>query len=691
MCAGCRTASRREDARSIAARGLADAERPLEPPLEADQPRRAGFDFRQVQIHHDPAAHAGTALGAPEGTPEGTVEDRAQRQADRIAQDPTAAMVRGGTGAAGSLSPSERSFFEPRFGLGLGDVKLHRDARAAELAGSVQARAFTRGSEIFFGAGQYAPGTHAGTRLLAHELAHVTQIKRGQADAGVIHRDPVSPDTMKVSGDAERNSPKGGVAIAGGTLEWTLKFVGDAGTTSSSGSTITLTQGKDVAFTVTYTPAKPSCKTIAFIQTVIPTHDGGPELGGHGNLLYTRDSKTGASVDALDRATTPYANAEAAPKGGLQPESNTTHQLGGTDKGRSASATYSDGPIAGGGMVPGGSVERMFETAPICVDTGETFGSVSWGYTKKADGTVTLTGATSSDVQSKTATPALEDVRQAFYAGTFQNTLGGFARGSSTLTSAHKTTLKAIAAQTPQPRKISLVGANDNSGGTEASAALSLERAQAAQKFLVDQGVSQTRITAEGIGVAARVQNPAGTQVPANRRVDIRLDYGETAPKRGVFGDLTDIKPLRRQDPRLTVDEVARSILDLLSSKGKIPFAQWEHLQDALDALDLWRKTDPAVPDLREIFKASLDKLRKRPIESLTKTEIQPVPHDTTELPIAKDTPPDMKADLEKLNESLRKYNEAKQKLEDMKQKKTDALDQLDEEKKILDEDMNDR
>lgn len=145
-----------------------------------------------------------------------------------------------------------------------------------------------------------------------------------------------------------------------------------------------------------------------------------PELGGHGNLLYTRDNKTGESADVLDKATTPYANAEAAPKGVLQPESNTSYQLAGTDKGRSASATYTDGPIAGGGMIPGGSVERRFETAPICVATGEAFGSISWGYTRRPDGTVTQTSATTKDVPSTTAPPAFEDVRQAFYAGTFQ-------------------------------------------------------------------------------------------------------------------------------------------------------------------------------------------------------------------------------------------------------------------------------
>jgi outer membrane protein OmpA-like peptidoglycan-associated protein len=213
------------------------------------------------------------------------------------------------------------------------------------------------------------------------------------------------------------------------------------------------------------------------------------------------------------------------------------------------------------------------------------------GLTKKADGTVTLMGATLKDVQSKTAIPALEDIRQAFYSGTFQQTLGAFAKGSSTLTNDHKARLKEIAAQKPRARRISLVGANDNSGDAEANATLSLERAEAAKKYLVGEGVEASSVTAEGIGVAARMLNPAGKEVPANRRVDIRLDYGETNPKRGTFGDLTDIRPLREQDPRLTIDEVSRA------HRLRLP------QPSARERGELWRRAlgDDVAADLIEL------------------------------------------------------------------------------------------
>lgn len=69
-----------------------------------------------------------------------------------------------------------RDYFEPRFQADFSAVRLHPDAGAAEQAG---ARAFTLGPDIAFAPGQYAPGSRAGLTLIAHELAHVVQQRRG--------------------------------------------------------------------------------------------------------------------------------------------------------------------------------------------------------------------------------------------------------------------------------------------------------------------------------------------------------------------------------------------------------------------------------------------------------------------------------------------------------------------------------
>ena len=83
--------------------------------------------------------------------------------------------------AAGArpLDPALRVFFEDRFGRDLHGVRIHTDQNAARAARGLAARAFTLGDDVFFGAGEFAPHSPAGRRLLAHELAHCVQQRPG--------------------------------------------------------------------------------------------------------------------------------------------------------------------------------------------------------------------------------------------------------------------------------------------------------------------------------------------------------------------------------------------------------------------------------------------------------------------------------------------------------------------------------
>jgi hypothetical protein len=60
---------------------------------------------------------------------------------------------------------------------------VHDGGEASALSRSVQARAFTVGQDIFFGAGQYQPRTSGGRALLAHELTHTIQQQGGSSRA----------------------------------------------------------------------------------------------------------------------------------------------------------------------------------------------------------------------------------------------------------------------------------------------------------------------------------------------------------------------------------------------------------------------------------------------------------------------------------------------------------------------------
>lgn len=81
------------------------------------------------------------------------------------------------------LDGATRAFFEPRFGYDLSAVRVHADGHAATAADAVQARAYSVGTDIVFGSGEYQPATTGGKHLLGHELAHTMQQSGGRPSA----------------------------------------------------------------------------------------------------------------------------------------------------------------------------------------------------------------------------------------------------------------------------------------------------------------------------------------------------------------------------------------------------------------------------------------------------------------------------------------------------------------------------
>ena len=103
---------------------------------------------------------------------------RLQRFPDASARDRRRAppIVHEVLGSPGRLlDPDLRTRMESQFGHDFSRVRIHDDAHAAESAAAVGARAYTVGYDIVFGHDRYAPRDASGSRLLAHELAHVTQ------------------------------------------------------------------------------------------------------------------------------------------------------------------------------------------------------------------------------------------------------------------------------------------------------------------------------------------------------------------------------------------------------------------------------------------------------------------------------------------------------------------------------------
>jgi hypothetical protein len=78
-------------------------------------------------------------------------------------------------GSGSSLPDNARGFFEGRMDADFSGVRIHTGSDSDQLNRSLDARAFTTGSDIFFRDGEYNPDSNDGRELLAHELTHVVQ------------------------------------------------------------------------------------------------------------------------------------------------------------------------------------------------------------------------------------------------------------------------------------------------------------------------------------------------------------------------------------------------------------------------------------------------------------------------------------------------------------------------------------
>lgn len=96
------------------------------------------------------------------------------------------------------LDAPVRTKMEERLGHDFSDVRVHTDTAASDSARSVQARAYTVGSDVVFQSGEYQPDTSEGQRTIAHELTHVVQQRSGPVDGSP------APGGIRVSDPSDR-------------------------------------------------------------------------------------------------------------------------------------------------------------------------------------------------------------------------------------------------------------------------------------------------------------------------------------------------------------------------------------------------------------------------------------------------------------------------------------------------------
>lgn len=122
----------------------------------------------------------------------------------------------GATSGGGMPLPTDvRADMESRFGADFADVRVHDDAQAHHSATGLASHAYTHGEHIVFNANRFAPHSGDGRRLLAHELAHVVQQRRGGATPAL---DPQAPHEQAADHAADAvMAGSAPVAVAGGT------------------------------------------------------------------------------------------------------------------------------------------------------------------------------------------------------------------------------------------------------------------------------------------------------------------------------------------------------------------------------------------------------------------------------------------------------------------------------------------
>jgi Domain of unknown function (DUF4157)/Novel toxin 16 len=153
--------------------------------LAAQSSPLLGHDFSRIRVAPAGDIHEQEA---------DRVADEVGRMTDAEVGDARPQLTAHATPSFGGGEPlplAVRSYFEPHLGRDLGVVRVHTDTQAAQMAGALQAEAFTYGNDIYFNEGRYAPGSTAGRRLLAHELVHTVQ--QTGAVGRQIQRQPQPP------------------------------------------------------------------------------------------------------------------------------------------------------------------------------------------------------------------------------------------------------------------------------------------------------------------------------------------------------------------------------------------------------------------------------------------------------------------------------------------------------------------
>lgn len=398
-------------------------------------------------------------------------------------------------------------------------ARVHTDDKAQTFAGRLGARAVTVGRNIFFGAGEYAPHTQDGEKLLQHELTHVAQ-QRGEPQALQCDTHASMPATLGVFGVDTTT------AVVNGNpgMNVNLSFEPDPfGPYSTQIGMVQLVNTTDARGT-----------TAAAGGPVDWGHVGAGEEAGRQEAMTTGAGSAGRGwfVDAFyDPAVHPRSS-NVSPNY-QEPDVTNPTPGGYGDYGwlRSPTdwhaATLIDSPNMSF------DTDFDFQTFARGADNQQIYGALEWGFTIRG-------GAVTSDY-ARAATSSGAEFGEAMerFQGYFshEDVVIYFDTDVDTPNAAEAAKLtdaRDYMDRYPDAR-IELTGYADRRGETGYNRALSGRRAGSVHALLLAQGIDAGRIgtdTASGETTAFAPGSPAAAagSLQANRRVVVRFVRTAEAP-----------------------------------------------------------------------------------------------------------------------------------------------------------------
>lgn len=160
---------------------------------------------------------ADQVLAAPAHSAVSGAAPRIQRFTGQAAGDAgtvPASVDRVLSGSGSPLDPAIQQDMGQRFGHDFSQVRVHTDFAAKQSAQDINAHAYTVGHNIVFGAGGFAPESHEGRKLIAHELTHVVQqtgaagIRAGQSGEKLTVSSGCNHTIQKQEAKPDANSEK---------------------------------------------------------------------------------------------------------------------------------------------------------------------------------------------------------------------------------------------------------------------------------------------------------------------------------------------------------------------------------------------------------------------------------------------------------------------------------------------------